>query len=362
VFLLHRIYGADADYAIIRQKLNFYSDYENMSTYRADALDYYNKKKASEALVNVSGMEKRLSRLLGFNHYQRQKLSALAYKIFKVVPADPFSKYSWTIQRNAMDVLKGTELSLKQVDAYEEMGLASILGCDRENYITILSADQSKVSLQILDSSKQPVAFSILDFGVLAGETASGVFSNAENAINDLVNYFCNDFRLEGMYVVENILLRPDVDREGIVLDSFLPLCIDVNGYYCKPLDPYSFRIAVILPGYSMRLRNKDFRRYAEQIIRLETPAHILPRICFIGIDQMKEFEDLYELWLNTRLTSIDPMKQVPDTLNKQFIDLLEKLFTVYEQGHLADCDDDTEEKNPIILGQTNLGTLEIPT
>ncbi len=362
VFLLHRIYGNDYDNAIIRHKREFYLDYTNMSAYRADALDYYNKKDAALAEVNVSGMEKRVSRLLGFNHYRRQKLSVLHYKIFKIVPADPNSHYSWTIDKAGTDVLKGTDLSLKQVDAYEEMGLASILACERENYVTVLSPDQLKVSFTLVDSSNQVVAFSISDFPVLPGEVNAGIFSNAETAINDLINYFTKDFRLEGMYVVEHILLRPDVDRLGQLLDSFMPVCIDANGDYCKPLDPYSFRIAVILPGYSMRLRNKDFRRYAERLIRLETPAHVLPRICFIGIDQMKEFEDLYELWLNTRISSVNPEKQVPDALNKQFIDLIEKLFTVYDEGQLSDCDDDTEEKNPVVLGRTNLGSLESST
>ena len=360
VFLLHRIYGNDFDNAIIRHKRDFYRDYTNMSAFRADALDYYNKKTAAQLLLNVSGMEKRISRLLGFNHYKRQKLSQLHYNIFKVVPADPASKYTWTIDKAPGDILKGTGLSKRQVDAYEEMGLASILGCERENYVTVLSGDQSKISLNIIDSKMQVVAYSVNDFAVLAGEVDSGIFSNAEAAIADMINYFSDDFRLEGMYVVEHIILRPDLDRVGMPLDSFMPVCIDVNGNYCKPLDPYSFRIAVILPGYSMRLRNKDFRRYAEKVIRLETPAHILPRICFIGIGQMKEFEDLYELWLNSRISSADPTRQVPDALNKQFIDLLERLFTVYDNGQLSDCDDDTEEKNPVILDRTNLGSLEM--
>jgi hypothetical protein len=358
VFLLHRIFGNDYDNAMIRHKREFYLDYTNMSAYRADALDYFNKKDPALAEVNVSGMEKRISRLLGFNHYRRQKLSVLHYNIFKIVPADPTSRYSWTIDEAGTDVLKGTDVSLTEVDAYQEMGLASILACERENYVMVLSPDQSTVSFNIIDSSGQIVAFSITDFPVLPGEVTTGIFSNAEAEINNLINYFTKDFRLEGMYVVENILLRPDLNRLGQLLDSFMPVCISPNGEYCKPLDPYSFRIAVILPGYSMRLRNKDFRKYAERLIRLETPAHILPRICFIGIDQMKEFEDLYEGWLNTRINSADPEKQVPDTLNKQLIDLIEKLFTVYEEGQLSDCDDDTNEKNPVILGRTNLGSL----
>lgn len=362
VFLLHRIYGNDLDNAIIRNKREFYQDYTNMSAFRADALDYYNKQTAEQLMLNVSGMERRISRLLGFNHYRRQKLSELHYRIFKVAPADPLSRHNWIIDKAATDILQGTGLSAKQVDAYEEMGLASILGCDRENYKTILSADQSRVSFAIVNSSGLEAAFSISDFAVNPGEVTSGIFSNAETAIENIIAYFLNDFRLEGMYVVEHIILRPDLDRTGITLDSFMPVCIDANAHYCKPLDPYSFRIAVILPGYTMRLRNKDFRKYAERLIRIETPAHILPRICFIGIEQMKDFEELYEQWLNTRINSVDPAQQVPDVLNKQFIDLLESLFTVYNEALLGDCDDDTDESNPVILGRTNLGSLPTPS
>ncbi|ATL48372.1 hypothetical protein COR50_15050 [Chitinophaga caeni] len=361
VFLLHRIYGEDYDHAIIQHKRNFYNDYKNMSTYRGDALDYYNKKTPAQRLLNVSGMEKRISRLLGFNHYKRQALSQLHYDIFKITPADPLSKFNWIIDQAGTGIFSGTGIHTTEIEAYEEMGLASILACNRDNYRVSLSADQSLVSIDLVDSNDAVVATANSTFPVLPGEIDSGVFSNAETAIDGYITYFTDEFRLEGMYVVEHILLRPDnTPPGGMILDTFMPLCIDVNGNYCRPLDPYSYRIAVILPGYSMRLRNKDFRKYAERMIRLETPAHILPRICFIGIDQMKEFEEQYELWLTTRIERAEPMKQVPDAQLKKFIELLEDLYTVYETGTLADCDDDTDNRNPVILGRTNLGSLEV--
>lgn len=358
VFLLHRIYGADYDQAIIRQKINFYKDYHNMSTFRADALDYFNSKTASEKELNVSGMERRISRMLGFNHYKRKKFSQLPYFIFKVPPATNLSPYSWAIDMEGVTVLKGTELSRKKADAYEEMGLATILGCEREHYKTVLSADNSKVSFKIINTAGEDVAYSSGDFTTSQAEIDAGVFPAAEQQIDQLISYFMEEFRLEGMYVVEHMILRPQYDPGNLSPSSFMPVCIDVNGNHCRPTDPYSFRIAVILPGYTMRMRNKDFRRFAERLIRMETPAHILPRICFIGEAQMKEFEDTYYLWLETRINSTDPMQQVPEALNKKLVDVLENLFTVYNEGTLGDCDDDTDEDNPVILGQTNLGTL----
>jgi hypothetical protein len=79
VFLLHRLYGTDFDYAAINHKVNFYKDYKSVSTWRGSGYDYGNVRSAAEELVNISGMEKRVSRLLGFNHYQRQHIAGLPY-------------------------------------------------------------------------------------------------------------------------------------------------------------------------------------------------------------------------------------------------------------------------------------------
>lgn len=171
-----------------------------------------------------------------------------------------------------------------------------------------------------------------------------------------VIDYLLDTFRLEGMYVVEHILLRPDRINAGP--GEFMPVCIDPNGNYCRPLDPYSFRIDVVLPGYSLRLRNKYFRQYAERIIRMETPAHILPRICFVDEAHMLEFETVYEDWRTAKRKSIRLDVPMDKVINTKLIDVLENLFTIYDQGYLADCNDDTDDSNPIVLGATYLGTL----
>lgn len=478
VFLLHRLYGNDFDYAAIRHKVNFYKDYNNVSAWRGSAYDCGNTKTVQDELVNVSGMEKRISRLLGFNHYKRQKIAGLPYKVYKVAPADAKSLFTWSVQKSAVDVLFGSGTSYGDVDAYEELGLASIIGIEQIPYRLTVNGDGTQSSFVILDSTgtivaqsakdhavtpgdipavafsqadavinkiiaavlanvrfqlsqdKKKVTFSFEDsvsgavwgrspswFPVLPGEAASGIFTEAEkavteilnaakadfryliaddakafsfyirgssdrvlltsnasftisggalntavflntrNEINLLIDYFADTFRLEGMYVVEHILLRPDRITAGP--DEFMPVCIDPNGNYCRPLDPYSFRIDVILPGYSLRLRNKYFRQYAERIIRMETPAHILPRICFVDEAHMLEFETVYEEWRIEKRKSKRLEVPMDKTINTKLIEVLENLFTIYDQGYLADCDDDTDDINPIVLGATYLGTLK---
>lgn len=477
VFLLHRLYGKDFDHAAIRHKVNFYNDYSQVSAWRGSAYDCANTRTAQEERVNVSGMEKRISRLLGFNHYKRQPIAGLPYQVNRVVPADARSLYTWAVQQLGADVLTGSGTAYTDVDAYEELGLASVIGVEQMPYRFVIGGGGTFSSFVLVDSNaaiiaqsarenilspgtlpanafvqadtvigkitgataanvvyklapdQKRVTFSLIDtvtgnvlaqspswFPVLPGEALSGTYAEAEKAvagilavtttdafyyllgeegktfsfylkgtagqilltgatyhlaggmidtavfaqtqsqIDILKNYFDDMFRLEGMYVVEHILLRPDhIDATP---DEFMPVCIDPNGNYCRPLDPYSFRIDVILPGYSLRLRNRYFRQYAERIIRMETPAHILPRICFVDEKHMQGFETVYEEWRTAKRKSIKLGMPMDKEVNSELIEVLDNLFTIYDQGYLADCDDDTDDINPIVLGATYLGTL----
>ena len=475
VFLLHRIYGPDFDAAIIRNKTDFYKDYEQVSTWRGSAADYYNAMPDELALANVSGLEKRVSRLLGFNNYKRYPLGTTAYNVAKISFSNPASRYNWTVAQNGAFVIIGTGQSLRQAEAYEELGLSTIIGMEETAYRYTISGDGTDAGFAITGADERLAALSYQTFPVpapvditalsvsltdainevvnagaaaftyvpdaagkrvrfvlkndagaviagsaialpvLPGETATGKFAEAEAVVNkiiaadakafrivfnsdftkatfilpdatgevllvannwyhvskpvvasdtfadvqkaiaSLIDYFTNEFRLEGMYVVENILLRP-ADMAGPA--AFMPVCMDPDGSYCYPLDPYSFRINIILPGYTLRLRNTYFRQYAERIIRLETPAHVLARICFVDETHMKAFEAAYNNWLKAKQQAGGGTDDITvAALTGKLIEVVEGLFTVYDEGRLSDCNDDTEEITPILLGQTFLGT-----
>ncbi len=368
VFLMHRLYAEDADRTIIRHKVDFLKDYDNMSTSRGSGFDYYNPRSATAMLANVPGMEKRASRLLGFNHYNRHHLSGQSYQVVEtskvIVLVNGVStlvqRYGWIIRMGGVILFESVNKAfLKKADAYEELGLASLLGCERDYYKPVLTPDRKKVSFSLLDTKQQDIALNHKKYSVLAGEIDTGTYSLLEKNIKASIHYLLEEFRLEGMYVVDHLLLRPDFTILPSKSQLFFPVCIEQDGSYCSPLDPYSFRVTVVLPGYSMRLRNKYFRQFAERLIRMESPAHVLPRICFVNEEYMKRFEDAYTKWLNGRHNSPDPLKQVTDSVLMELITVIEEMFTVYEEGRLTDCDDDTPEKNPVVLGSSRLGSLE---
>ncbi len=109
-----------------------------------------------------------------------------------------------------------------------------------------------------------------------------------------------------------------------------------------------------------MRFRNIDYRRYIENLIRSELPAHVLARICWVSREQLHHFEAVYQPWLDAQMaTCADPT--LTNDKTKALIERLEHpdFHTIYETGVLHDCDNEDEE-TPIILNRTALGTLPL--
>lgn len=83
----------------------------------------------------------------------------------------------------------------------------------------------------------------------------------------------------EQILIVEHILLRPKFHG-----DALMQVCLDKDCATCGDTDPYSFQLTVVMPGWVAPFdTNLDLRRFADRTIRLETPAHILVKICWVG-------------------------------------------------------------------------------
>ena len=63
-------------------------------------------------------------------------------------------------------------------------------------------------------------------------------------------------------------------------------------------LDPYSFHVTIVLPSWPARFRDPGFRHLLEKTLFLEIPAHIYPRVYWVGHQSMRRFEEAYKLWL----------------------------------------------------------------
>jgi hypothetical protein len=110
--------------------------------------------------------------------------------------------------------------------------------------------------------------------------------SAAMRAANELRRYLILLNRsCEGLHMLEHILLRPELrSAEGQQGD-------DVDD------DFFSFRLSVIFPGWTARCRDRQFRMFAEETLRLNVPAHVFAEFYWLDFEQMIEFEALYTDW-----------------------------------------------------------------
>ena len=90
-----------------------------------------------------------------------------------------------------------------------------------------------------------------------------------------------------GIHVYEHILFRPVGDAEK---KNFICLTSDINSSDIVK-DPYSMQITVVVPAWFKFAEDYNFRLFVEQTIRMEVPAHIAVKICWLDPLQMLDLE-----------------------------------------------------------------------
>ncbi|MFD2567832.1 hypothetical protein [Pseudotenacibaculum haliotis] len=385
VFLMKMLYGNVAEEIALANKKAFLKDYVAISSQRGAAFNYYKQPKESLwDTDNISGFQKRVSRLLGLKDYTRRHLTSSFISIIKSKDDEGKDQYEWEITDGKTSVL------LVSVKKYKSVALATQ---DLYNAVLLIIQtpeekieqkfengtinDQIKTNIAPYEVTSGKYSFKIVDlllpeshnkYELGKHNTSYDTLEDLKKAILDLINFIKCDFTEEGMFLVEHILLRPDVTNSLAKKEEFMPICADECDA-CS-IDPYSFKVSIVLPGYTFRFSNPDFRHYMENIIREELPAHIIPRICWVGdrrgvVDDKDNdlwgFEYAYKAYLEAK-TNLDQEQPIKgNNEHKKLIEAMTQLNTIYPEGRLLDCTDDSNDiEGRVILGQTNLGTLKI--
>ena len=389
-FLMKSLYGSVSDEMVLRNKADFLSSYDTISSQRGCAFNYF-KQPASNLwnTFNVTGLENRIAGLLGIKGdlipatgnraIKRKNLSNLFIQIYEPTPTIPPTNFRWRIKDTSNQIiLSATDDYLTETNAATELYFAILKILEtseteiEEGFETaftekvihtfeIHQAESGKFSFHIINPEIQAV--SNPDRIVAKQYRFYDTLEEVKVAILELINFFKEEFSEEGIFLVEHILLLPKED-ETTTEAHFMPICIDDCNEDCCIPDPYSFKISVVLPGYTYRFSDIDFRKYAEDVIRQEIPSHILGKICWIGYRKShvntEGGNDLLDFEKDFKGFLIDKSKNKQDKL-PQFIQTLSKLNSIYPTGSLYNCDnqDENEElKDKVILGRTNLGTI----
>ncbi|WP_339754600.1 hypothetical protein [Algoriphagus aquimarinus] len=221
------------------------------------------------------------------------------------------------------------------------------------------------------NSEEQPGGFVILSrqFDVVSasGDTFRILGGADIKAIQKVQQFFVREFfSHEGTHLIEHILLRPKIKGKykvpdgmgGVITEVLEDKLLDPHSEeecVCTLDDPYTCMAHVILPYWSGRFTNTEFRRFLEKKIKRETPAHVFLTICWISPSHMKALELAWKLWLLETLKTTQEPKKLAETL-AGLIDALAQIRNVYPVGTLHDCDEDENLENSIILNSSSLG------
>lgn len=329
---------------MIEDKSDFLVNYPKISACRMTAYNMTAKDTLWNSDENLSGLERRIACLLGIHNMKRRNLADINYEVYNEIDTDSKDEYRFRVVHHITKkilISSSTRYKTREL-ALIEMRKAVNRGFLRNGYQVLTTGEEiPRYYFNIVDEKNNVIARRIEYYKTqeLAGQ-----------AIHYLMNYLQKVYSDEGLFMLENILLLPETNKQDFIKPCLEPPCEETES-----LDPYSYRVHFVLPAYSYRFREMKFRTFAETLIRSETPAHILTRICWISREQMLDFEKLFKEWLEMKAGI---KKTDPDKLHNDFLLLLSQLKNVYPESLLTACTTEDEEEIRFILNNSSLGNL----
>ncbi|HET6995385.1 MAG TPA: hypothetical protein VFI06_10415, partial [Chitinophagaceae bacterium] len=293
--ILSTIPGKFSKEIILHDKENFLEKYPSLSMARAQAYNYTLNTGGTPDVwdtENIGGYGKMVCAKLGFISNKERTLYHLITDNFDFFNAIfPPGTRQYRFKDNG-----GTEMMVSQntfpndAAATEVVKVFLQIGRYRENY-ELIQLPSGNFSFKLV--------FGLVDMvysglAVLANRTA------AESAIRTIITIIAERYSMEGIHVIEHILLRPH--RLGATPATSDKLFATLKADDTLLTDPYSNIVTVALPsgkehdfsalipvvdplvtGY--RLRDPEFLLFIQQTVLREAPAHLMVNIFFLDVD-----------------------------------------------------------------------------
>lgn len=328
---------------LISDKIRFLNDLPFMSANRGRAINYKDTR-AVCSTENISGLQLRIQRLLGL------EAANAGFELYEETDADGFSyERRWRLrdETGKIQLSASTRYVDETLSVSEEKARAEIKEVRR--YITDINRYEVKKVKQwvvnLTDETTEVIATRKQHFKTKAA---------AEEARDQIIEFGKKLLTADKVFVVEHLLLRPRNLPSPEIADGdpLLTICIPPGCNSCGDHDPYSFRVTVVLSGEDgIANSGIEFRRFAEQTIRQEIPAHLAVKICWVSNKQLVEFEQVYCAWL-AELAKSQPDKIQLHNKLKALLEVFEKLKSVYPPAKLHDCVDG-DDSNRVFLDNT---------
>jgi hypothetical protein len=346
--LLSALPGNFSKDIILHHKENFLERYPLLSQSRAQAYDYLLNTGGVPDVWdsgNIGGYAKMLCAKLGFSFCRKHTIFHLISENFEFFSIFiPIVSRRYKLKDNGGNDLMVCENHFADdTAATESLKVFLDVGRYRENYEIIALPGGTftfKITLAPVDM-------------IYNGLIVLNSLADAENAIRLVINIIGEKYSLEGLHIVEHILLRPRI--KGATEADSDKLFKLLKAEETLLTDPYSHVVTVILPSgmernFSVvndvavpsitgnRMRDPAYRLFAQQTILREAPAHLLVNIFFLDIDtdpggalivdrpSMQNFERTCKAW-SEALADAAATPLVKRTTQQQFVTVIENIY-----------------------------------
>ena len=306
----HYAMPGERERTLVENRARFLHAIEALTRDRGAAGDYLDSNRKS-----VSGLQHRVSCLLGFVDHRRKVLTD-AFRAQGLYPLSDDPMLEPRQEEEALGLCDSSDFQLPENPWEDEVPLLADADSDTPRAARqVLSLLMQQVG-HLLPGSGGKIREGVLRSGIslanyrlgqvkgsgdwqafLMPDVAGpwwrlGEFADRQEAII-AVNRLRRLILLlntesEGMHVVEHILLRP---RNAIAGVQRSPV---------SEIEFFSLRLSVVFPAWSARFQDERFRQLARETLRLNCPAHLVPELIWLGFDDMLKFEQLQADWLDT--------------------------------------------------------------
>ncbi|MDE2387608.1 MAG: hypothetical protein KGN35_00745 [Betaproteobacteria bacterium] len=275
----------DQDRWIIENKINFLKFIRNVTRDRGKGFNYREpvwQVHGENNEENVAGAHQRISILLGLMPSGRTALitEVLTQRNSRLIPD--------RIVVDSMPFLPADIAGEKTPLEFDEKKFADVIipaklppfaytvfkeGAEFKNYRLVSDGKETVVCLKSVSDNR------LWPLSRKHDRDAAVRYAHAFCSTLTQLNMACERFHL-----IEHVLLRPRGK------DSFAAIPEGESFF--------DFRISVIFPSWTTRFFNTAFRKFAEETVVKNLPAHIVAEFYWLDFVYMQDFEQRYQHWL----------------------------------------------------------------
>jgi len=286
----------------IDDKKYFLQNVPTLGAARATGFNYHFDKVQPPAFWNTDnteGVKKRVCAILGIRDNTRHTITCEPAFVIDVGPARTtgdsspgrvrYEFYLKASEQSTSRLLVSTA-KFSTVDAAEKASNDFLnMAVEKDNYGIIQGSSSQAYIIgfwpNIAQASRTTANALLLEPNESTDDPAPRL-----KQIQDLAAGNCED---DSFHILEHILLRPRNDSFTQLLNPMISCVEDPS-----MLDPYSFWITVVLPGWTSRFKDEGRRQAFMQTLQKELPAQLEVRSCLLSRDAMFRYEQAYYDWL----------------------------------------------------------------